>query len=300
MRGSEWVPTSWRKAAPESLRRAGRSASLLVGRASAGMRDGPDFVVVGAQRCGTTSLFRALMSHPQVARPTAYKGVNYFDLNYYRGWDWYLGHFPVSRARARKPRKAGSSATFEASGYYLYHPFAMERMARDLPEAKIVVMLRDPVERAYSAYQHEYARGFEWEQFPTALDLEAERLVGELERMRRDPAYESFAHRHHSYLHRGRYAEQLERVLSHYPAEQLHVVMSEDFFADPAAAFSSLVDFLELEPPPAAQYDRYNAQPRSDMDPPMRERLRAYYAHHDERLARLLGRQLAWHRENEP
>jgi hypothetical protein len=255
--------------------------------------------MVGAQRCGTTSLFRALMDHPQVARPTVYKGVNYFDLNYFRGWDWYLGHFPVSRTLAWRTRGVGPPSVFEASGYYLYHPFAIERMSRDLPAAKIVIMLRDPVERAYSAYQHEYARGFEWEQFSTALDLEGDRLVGELDRMRRDPAYESFAHRHHSYLHRGHYADQLERVLRHYPTDQVHVVMSEEFFADPQRVFSSLSTFLGLEQPTASRFDRYNAQPRSDLDEATRARLTAYYEPHDRRLAELLGRQLAWHRNVE-
>lgn len=290
---------SWRKAAPESLRQAGRTASLAVGRVTAGIRSEPDFIMVGAQRCGTTSLFRALMSHPQVARPTAYKGVNYFDLNYFRGWDWYLAHFPVARTLACKTRGSGPPSVFEASGYYIYHPFAIERMARALPDVKIVVMLRDPVERAYSAYQHEYARGYEWEQFSTALDLEDDRLVGEIERMRRDPAYESFPHRHHSYLHRGHYAEQLERLFDHYAADQVHVVMSEEFFADPAAAFSSLVSFLGLEQSPTSRFDRYNAQPRSDMDAATRARLTAYFAPHDQRLAEVLGRPLAWHRADE-
>lgn len=262
------------------------------------MRTTPDFVIVGAQRCGTTSLFRALMNHPQVSRPTAYKGVNYFDLNYFRGWDWYLAHFPVARILAWKARTSGPPAVFEASGYYLYHPFAIHRMARDLPDAKVVVMLRDPVERAYSAYQHEYARGFEWEKFPAALDLEDDRLVGEVERMRRDPGYESFTHRHHSYLHRGHYADQIERLLSHYPRDQVHVVMSEEFFESPAVQFCSLVDFLHLDSSPNVGFDRYNAQPRSDMHPAVRERLRNYYAPHDERLAALLGRRPAWHRED--
>lgn len=263
------------------------------------MRTAPDFVMVGAQRCGTTSLFRALISHPQVARPTVFKGVNYFDLNYFRGWNWYLAHFPVSRALSWKTRSGGPPSVFEASGYYLYHPFAIQRIARDLPGAKIVVMLRDPVERAYSAYQHEYARGFEWETFHTALDLEEDRLVGEVERMRRDPTYESFSHRHHSYLHRGHYAEQIDRVLSHYAREQVHVVMSEEFFADPASEFAALVTFLGLEASPQIRFDQYNAQPRSDMDAGMRQRLRHYYVPHDERLVALLGRQPAWHRQED-
>lgn len=295
LRSTELVPASWRKAAPEVLRRTGRSAALAVGRATPAMRAAPDFVLVGAQRCGTTSLFRSLIGHPQVARPTVFKGVNYFDLNYFRGWSWYLAHFPVSRALAWKTRHEGPPSVFEASGYYLYHPFAMERMARDLPGAKIVVMLRDPVERAYSAYQHELARGFEWEDFLTALDLEEDRLIGEVERMRRDPTYESFSHRHHSYLHRGHYAEQLERVLRHYPRDQVHVVMSEDFFAQPGDELSSLCAFLGLQPSVDTRFDRYNAQPRSDMSSAARERLQHHYGPHDKELAGMLGKPLPWH-----
>ncbi len=283
-----------RKAVPEPLRQAGRRASVALGRASAPLRARPDFIVIGAQRCGTTSLFRALMSHPQVSRPVVHKGVNYFDLNYYRGWSWYLGHFPLARVAAAKARRLGPRAVFEASGYYLYHPFAIERMARDLPDVKLVVMLRDPVERAYSAYQHERARGYEWEDFPTALALEEDRLVGEYDRMRRDPGYESFTHRHHSYLHRGRYAEQLTRVFDHFPERQVHIMLSEDFFADPAGEFGALAGFLGLESAAGLRFERYNAQPRSPMDDLTRERLREYYAPHDCQLATILGRNPTW------
>ena len=124
---------------------------------------------------------------------------------------------------------------FEACTYYLFHPFAIERIAADFPDIKLVAMLRDPVERAYSAYKHEFARGFETEaDFGRALDLEDERLEGEIERMRLDPDYESHAHRHHAYTRRGQYAEQLERVLEHFRREQVHVMESERFFGDPA------------------------------------------------------------------
>ena len=163
-----------------------------MGTATAPLRLQPGFIMIGAQRCGTTSLFRALMAHPQVVRPAFHKGINFFDLNYYRGLTWYRGHFPVARVAQAATARHGGPMTFEASGYYMYHPFAMERLARDLPRVKLVVMLRDPVERAFSAYKHEYARGYEWESFEKALELEDERLIGEIDRMRADPAYESF------------------------------------------------------------------------------------------------------------
>lgn len=285
---------SVRKSVPEPLRRAGRTAYVSTGKITSAWRAEPDFIVIGAQRCGTTSLFRALMEHPQIVRPTLHKGVNYFDLNYYRGRDWYRGHFPLTEVARRRTRRAGPPTIFEASGYYLYHPFAVERIARDLPEVKLVVMLRDPVERAYSAYQHERHRGFEWEEFETALALEDDRLVGEVARMRRDPGYESFSHRHHSYLHRGRYADQLRSVFEWFPADQVHVMASEAFFDEPAAEFDALMAFLDLAPAHHQKFAQYNAAPRAGMRETTRRELSDYYRGHDEALARLLGTELRW------
>jgi hypothetical protein len=287
---------SVRKAAPEAVKRTGRQAYVIAGSATAPLRPRPDFIMIGAQRCGTTSLFRALMAHPQVVRPTFHKGINYFDLNYYRGGRWYRGHFPVTAIARHRTARYGAPAVFEASGYYLYHPFAAERIARDLPGVKLVVMLRDPVERAFSAYKHELARGYESETFERALELEDSRLLGEIDRMRDDPRYESFSHRHHSYRHRGHYAEQLERVFRFFPASQVHVIESDDFFADPAREYQQLVAFLGLRSFEPACFDRYNARPGEGLADATRQQLAEHYRPHDERLAGLLGRKPSWMR----
>lgn len=254
----------------------------------------PGFVIIGAQRCGTTSLYRALTAHPQLMRPLFHKGVNYFDLNYYRGADWYRSHFPLAEIARRRTARHGPAMAFEASGYYLYHPFALQRLAGDLPAIKLVAMVRNPVERAFSAYKHEHARGFEQESFERALALEDERLAGEVDRMREDPAYESFSHRHHSYRHRGQYAEQLERALALVPAERVHVIQSEAFFRHPADEYRRLVSFLGLRPCELAGFGQHNSRPGSPMDPKTRRMLEEHYAPHDQRLARLLGSPLQW------
>lgn len=285
---------SLRKAAPEFVKRAGREVYVAAGTATAGSRLAPDFILAGAQRCGTTSLFRALLAHPQVVRPTFHKGINYYDLNYYRGIRWYRGHFPLAALARRRTAAYGGPMVFEASGYYLYHPFAAERIAGDLPAVKLVVMLRDPVERAFSAYKHEFARGYESESFEKALELEDSRLAGEIERMRDDPRYESMAHRHHSYRRRGHYAEQLEHLFRFFPREQVHVIESEEFFAGPAGPYRDLAAFLGLRPFTPAGFGKYNARPGAPMDPATRRMLAEYYRPHDERLAALLGRKPAW------
>lgn len=285
---------SVRKAPPEVVKRAGRRAYVVAGTATAGLRMEPDFIMIGAQRCGTTSLFRALLAHPQVIRPAFHKGINYFDLNYYRSRRWYRGHFPVAGPAARRTAPYGGPMVFEASGYYLYHPFAMERMARDLPSVKLVVMLRDPVERAFSAWKHELARGFETESFERALELEDARLAGELERMRADPRYESLAHRHQSYRRRGHYAGQLERVFRFYLRQQVHIMDSEAFFAQPEQEYQRLLAFLGLRPFRPASFGRHNARPGGGLAPQTRQRLAEYYRPHDAALAALLGREPRW------
>ena len=285
--------TRVRAAGPEPLTRLGRRAYARVSEATAGLRMEPSFILIGAQRSGTTSLFRALTAHPQLMPPTFHKGVNYFDLNYYRGAQWYRAHFPVAELARRRAGRHGPPVAFEASGYYLYHPQAMDRLGHDLPAVRVVAMLRDPVERAFSAYKHELARGYEREEFERALELEDERLAGEDERIRADPGYESFAHRHHSYRHRGQYAEQLERVFEFFPRTQVHVIDSGDYFSQPAPEYQRLLAFLGLRPFEPV-FAAANARPGPPMDTRCRRTLGEHFLPHDERLAKLLGRQPSW------
>jgi hypothetical protein len=286
---------SLRASLPQPVKNAGRALSIRVGSATAGSRQLPSFIVVGAQRAGTTSLFRALMSHPLIHQANFHKGVNYFDVNYHRDFSWYQGHFPTAASlQLRRRGVSGDPITFEASGYYMWHPCAPERMARHLPDVRIVAMLRDPVERAWSAWKHESARGYETEPFDVALDLEDERLAGEVERMVADPGYQSFSHRHHAYVGRGRYADQLLRLRDHFPAEQIHVIESESFFTAPETTYRGLLEFLDLSIVLPDRFDRWNGRPSGSMPDECRSRLRTEFEVHDRALADLLGREPAW------
>ncbi|MGL5858103.1 MAG: sulfotransferase [Angustibacter sp.] len=278
---------------PTGLHGLGRRGYLRFGTATASRRMPPGMIMVGASRCGTTSLFRALSAHPRVVRPAANKGVRYFDLNYWRGHRWYLGHFPLTLPAAARTR-GGPPLTFEATGYYLFHPVAVQRIAADLPGVRLVAMIRDPVERAWSAWKHETARGFETVPFERALELEDERLHGERERLAQDPAYRSLAHQHQSHRSRGEYVDQLERVLRHVPRERVHVVQSEAFFAEPGHEYRRLLDFLELPGHDPDGFAVHNARPSAPMPGSVRARLLEHYAPYDARLEDLLGEPLRW------
>lgn len=286
---------SIRQRIPAPLHGAARAGYQWIGTHSAGVRALPDFVVVGGQRCGTTSLFKNLADHPQVLRPGIEKGIDYFTLHSAESLDWYRSHFPVQALATARTRRWGAPAVFEACTYYMFHPQAIERMAAVMPDVKVVAMLRDPVERAFSAYKHELARGFETEtDFERALDLEDERLVGEEERMAANPRYLSHAHRHHAYRHRGQYAEQIERIYQHYPREQVLVCDSESYFSRPEEEYGRITRFLGLTDWMPPRFDRHNARPSSPMPGSSRERLTEHYRAHDERLPDLLGRRPGW------
>jgi hypothetical protein len=278
------------------VKRATHSLVVTVRRPTSRARMLPGFLIVGAQRCGTTSLSRTLSQHPAVAGAAMHKEVHYFDTGYSRGIAWYRSHFPLPMlARWATGSPGVPPMAFESSPYYMFHPLAAERIHRDLPGVKLLVLLRDPVERTHSAHAHEVAHGYETEPYERALELEETRLRGEAERIVAEPGYNSFSHQHHSYRARGEYAEQLERLEKFFGRERIHVIDSGDFFADPEPVYRQVLDFLGLPRGPEPDFRRRNAQPRSaPMAGSIRAALEEHYRPHDERLARWLGREPSW------
>lgn len=289
---------SLRHAVPPELKDAGRRAVRQINRPTAGLRMLPDVLLVGASRCGTTSLHRALLTHPAMVPPVWRKGVHYFDVNYGRGRAWYRSHFPLrALAERRAADVPGGPLGFESAGYYMHHPAAPERIAETLPGVRLVVMLRDPVERAFSAFKHEHARGFEpVSVFEEALELEPERLRGEVERLRNDVDYVSRAHRHQSYVDRGQYAEQVQVLFDRFGRDRVHVLFSEDFFATPEPVYERLLEFLRLPIVHAPAYEQHNARRSSAMSEATRDRLTRHFEPHDQALADLLGEVPPWRR----
>jgi hypothetical protein len=283
------------KGAIKLARRTARWGAQVYTRPTAGWRLLPSYLIIGAQRAGTTSLHRYLVQHPAVKNLLRTKGVHFFDNHYGRGLAWYSSRFPTKAYAWWVRRRHGTElVTGEASPYYLFHPQVPHRVAKHLPDARLIVLLRDPVQRAYSHYQHEVARGFETLSFEEAIDAEPARLAGETERLLAEPLYNSFAHQHYSYLARGRYAEQLATWRSLFPDEQLLVLSSERFFAEPHRAFAQVLDFLRLPPFAPAAYERHNAHDYREMGEAVRGRLLDYYREPNRRLYETLGEDFGW------
>jgi hypothetical protein len=265
----------------------------------------PDFLVIGAAKCGTTSLFDWICTHPLVVRPSTdgrpRKELLFFDYNFHRGVDWYRGHFPLERERAEFERQHGRPfLTGEATASYLTGHWVPGRVRRLLPDVKLIVTLRNPVDRAYSAFQmSRRERLEECASFEQAIALEEERLAGELERVRRDPRYNPPLPPplgYWSYLHRSRYADHVARWLEAFPREQMLFLRFEDLAADPWGSLARVHAFLGLPPHRGGELRKLNAASYTEMDPRTRAELVERFRPCNERLRELTGIDFGWDR----
>lgn len=225
-----------------------------------GERELPTYFIVGAKRAGTTSVDEYLVEHPLVVRGLVEKGCRYYDVNYHRGPAWFRSHLPLRADIDRLQRTLGSRPVFgESSPYYSFHPDAPARIAADVPGARLLFVLRDPVERAWSHYRYEVARGFEDLAPDAALSAESGRL------RQADEQARWFSHRHHSYVGRSRYAEGLRRLLDHFPTDQVLLVRSEDVFTAPQATMARVFEHVGVAPYVSAHYRAHKALGADDV-----------------------------------
>jgi hypothetical protein len=273
-------------ASPTPVKAPYRRAKSAYRRATDPLYMLPDYLIIGAGRSGTSSLYTYLRRNRHVGRSSR-KEVHFFDFNYHRGLGWYRRHFPtVRRKRSAERRHGPPFLTGESTPYYLLHPHVPQRVHETLPSVKLIALLRDPAARAYSHYQLQRGYGNETLPFEQALERELE-SVGD----GKDP---TLAYRNFSYLARGIYADQLERWLSLFPRDQLLVLASEALFRDPASVEQAVCAFLGIPPRRVADYRQYNGLPYPKLSAATREFLSDYYRPHNRRLYELVGQDFGW------
>lgn len=256
------------------------------GLSTASLRVLPNFIIIGAQRCGTTSLYKYLCQHPDV-RPSFPKEIHYFSNYFKKGINWYRSHFPLSQNHGKNRNQ--KFITGEATPYYLVHPHAARRMKHVTPDALIIVLLRDPIERAYSHYYHEVRMGVEKLSFEDAINKEEERLDHEMEKMVRDENYRSFNYQHFSYLSRGIYADQIQTWMGNFNPNAIRILSSESLNAEPCQTFLQVTDFLGLRNWTQVDFSKYHASRYPQMKPETWEQLSSYFKPHNQKLHELIN-----------
>ena len=192
----------------------------------------PSFIIIGSQKGGTSSLFHYLKYHPQIKRPIK-KEMHFFNLNYDKGINWYLAHFPM---------KSAAHITGEASPDYLFHEHTAERIKQMNPHMKLIVLLRNPIERAYSAYQMNRRMGIDPRPtFQDAVDFELNHLKSTSDQY-------NYEKHNFYYLQRSKYAEQLSRWIKHFSQDRFMVIESQSFFDKTKEALLKIYEFLGITP----------------------------------------------------
>jgi hypothetical protein len=238
----------------------------------------PDFLGLGVQKGGTTTLHTLLAAHPQLMLPES-KELHFFSLHYGRGEDWYRQQF----AAATPNQRCG-----EITPYYIFHPLVPERIQRCCPKARLIVLLRDPVERALSQFFHSQRLGLETLPLEKALAAESDRLKDADEALRRGVRHKS--HQEHSYVARSRYDLQLQRYELLFPRDKLWIGRSEDLFERPEWVWRELLQWLELDVIPLPEFgvranagtgelSKLNKNLRSRIYGQLREQLAESYAY---------------------
>lgn len=270
-------------------RKLGDAISLAPRYCTAKLRAVPDFMIIGTQKGGTTSLYSYLVQHPQIA-PVLKKEIHYFSNHYRHGPSWYRAHFPLRSALA------AGAVTGEATPYYLYHPHAPARAAKLLPDVKLILLLRDPVERAFSHFNMDkrwFGNGDE--SFEEALAKEESRIGPPLQRMLQQPQWNSSIVQNCSLLERGIYLPQILRWAQHYPRESMLILKSEDFFHNANALTRQVWEFLGLQVQPLADDTAQNTGTyNKTLAPETEARLRDYFQPHNEALYEYIGRDMGW------
>ena len=255
-------------------------------------------MIIGVQKAGSTSLYDLVIQHPAIA-PASKKEINYFQRPCYYKYSklWYRSHFPTKLSRSWFYKKTNQKLlTGEASIHYIFSPLAPRRMKEALPDAKLILILRNPIDRAYSHYRMKLRVKKEALPFEKAIELEEERCAGERERIIKDPDFVPIHYKDHSYLARGLYADQLENWFKHYDRKQFLILTTENLRDNRQRTLNQVFDFLQVPPFQIENLRNLNVANYQAMNEDTRKFLVKYYRPHNEKLAKLLRRDFDWDR----
>lgn len=247
----------------------------------------PDFIVVGAQKAGTGALRSYLRQHPLIVTSHE-KEVHFFDFNFKKGAKWYEQQFPE--------RPSSDHVMGEKTPSYIFDPRIPKRVFSLYPNVKIIMILRNPVSRAYSHYHFNLRRNKEHLSFEEALEAEPKRLVGERRKMKQDPSYRAIKYKRYSYLTRGMYADQIKRWLKYFPREQILIINCEDLSTNPLKPVNEVLAFLGLDPLGSLGKSEKKPSHYSPMNPETREKLIEFFRPYNQELEELTGIDFNWNK----
>lgn len=260
------------------------------------LRSRPDFIIIGARKCGTTSLYSYLVQHPSIL-PALKKEIFYFSHYYNKGEAWYRSHFPttIERWMVEKLRRQ-DVVTGEATPCYIFDPELPCLIRKMNPQVRLIATLRNPVDALYSAYEFGIKTGTYTREevvFDTMVEAEIQAMKGLTRNQKQSNLYMEVADSF-PVLSRGLYADMLESWYEEFPQDRIHVIISRFLFHDTQATMDGVLKFLGLPSYTLPKYEKRNANSYSPIKPRTREMLEEFFAPHNRKLESRLGIKTGW------
>ena len=255
----------------------------------------PDFIIFGVSRSGTTSLYQYLSQHPNI-EPSVVKELRFFDMYFDRGINWYRMNFPSKWQKFVFTKlKHKKFITGEASGAYLQNPHTPKRIHNLNPNMKLILLLRNPVDRAFSHYIRKIKNGSEKLSFEEVIEKEKSRINGEHEKMEKNEKYYSPIYHSLAYITTGLYAIRLKHWLKYFSMRQILILENGEFLREPEKVYNQAIKFLDLPEWKLSTYRKFSKQDLNiEMNPKTREKLLEYCKPFNEELYSLIGKRFDW------
>ena len=245
----------------------------------------PDFIISGTVRSGTTSLYYNICEHPSVL-PASYDEIGFFDSNYHLGINWYRSMFPTEKEMKQVKKETNFAITGEDTPFYFWKKEAAERIFQDIPNSKIIIIFRNPVDRAYSNYNLGIRKKTESLSFEDAIDEEMNFL--------KTHSFRDAVDRRRSYLSKGLYENQIKIWLDNFPREQIHILCTEDMKKNPKESLLKIFQFLGIPNYTLKNPQKQKLAEYKKMDDKTREKLLTFYEPYNQKFFETIQEKFDW------
>ena len=253
----------------------------------------PEFIIIGSMKCGTTSLYYDICEHP-CTLAAAYDEIGFFDSNFHLGINWYRSMFPTKGQIEDIKHKEGVAITGEDTPFYFWNPIAAKRIQKLLPNIKLIIILRNPIDRAYSEYQDLASNKSNFPSFETVIENEMNSQRNNADIITEEN-FEVFNQKN-SYLLKGIYVDQLKIWTSLFPKEQIFILSTENLNSDPIDALGSVFQYLNLPDYKIKNPQHQKQKKYSSMKTETRNELIEFFKPHNERLFKMINKKFDWDR----
>lgn len=253
----------------------------------------PDFIIIGGIKCGTTSLYNYMIQHPNIY-PALRKETKFFDIDYNLGMNWYKPNFPINiKKYFVKNLLKQKFITGEATAAYFHHPLVSKRIFEKIPKIKLIILLRNPIDRAYSDFNMRTRAKMENLSFEKVVEKEIA-LIEKGENLLENLEFQDYFFHFKPYLSRGHYFDQLQRWYEFFPKDQIQILITEELEANPDIILRQIFKFLELSDFKIKNLKKQNIGNYKKMNQEIRKLLIEYFKSHNQKLYKFLGRDLSW------